>query len=147
MFSAKKYANEQKPEEAPTMKAKLHLNKFAMDRLRILFCTVHAINLQGWPVSDYHWMSELDETKGLNIGTVYWRSQNCHEFADAIAEVQCNEVQEHLGDYKYVSVIVDGSMDSSITDNVFFYIQTCLKGVVFSLHLLLVLSANEVLHT
>ena len=70
-FSAKKYANEQKPEEAQTMKAKLTLNKLAMDRLTILFHTVHTINLQGWPASDYCWMSELDEVKGLNIGKVY----------------------------------------------------------------------------
>ena len=51
LFSAKKYANEEKPEEAPAMKAKLSLNKLAVERLTILFCTVHAINLQGWPAS------------------------------------------------------------------------------------------------
>ena len=74
------------------MKAKLSLNKLAMDRLTIWFHTVHAINLQGWPASDYCWMSELDEVKGLNIGKVYQSCQKCCEFADAIAEVQHNEV-------------------------------------------------------
>ena len=99
------------------MKAKLSLNKLAKDRLTILFHTVHAINLQGWSASEYHWMSELDEVKGLNIGKVYWSSQKCQEFADAIAEVQHNEVQKCLGNCKFVVVTVDGSMDSSITDN------------------------------
>ena len=75
-------------------------------------------------------MSELDEVKGLNIGQVYWSSQKCCEFADVIAEVQHNKVQKHLHDCKFVSVIVDGSMDSSITDNEMIYIQTCLEGVV-----------------
>ena len=71
LFSADKYANEQKTEEAPAMKAKLSLNKLAMDRLTILFHKRHAINLQGWPVSDCCWMSKLDEVNGLNIGKVY----------------------------------------------------------------------------
>ena len=56
------------------MKAKLSLNKLVVDRLTILFCTVHAINLQGWPASDYCWMSELDEVKGLDIGKIYQSS-------------------------------------------------------------------------
>ena len=54
LLSANKYVNEEKPEEAPAVKAKLSLYKLAMDRLTILFCTVHAINLQGRPASDYH---------------------------------------------------------------------------------------------
>ena len=129
LFSAKKYANEQKPEETLAMKAKLSLNKLVLDRLTISFHTVHAINLQGWPASDYCWMSEFDEVKGLNIGKVYWSSQKCHEFADAIAGVQHNEVQKCLADCKFVSVIVDESMDSFITDNEMIYIQTCLEGM------------------
>ena len=35
-----------------------------------------------------------------------------------------------MADSKFVSVIVDGSMDSSITDNEMIYIQTCLQGIV-----------------
>ena len=47
LLSANKHVNEEKPEEAPALKAKLSLNKLSMDRLTILFHTVHAINLQG----------------------------------------------------------------------------------------------------
>ena len=42
-----KHANEAKPAEAPALQAQLSLNKQAMDCLVILFCTVHAINIQG----------------------------------------------------------------------------------------------------
>ena len=97
LFLAKKNMqmnrNKKKP---PAMKAKLSLNNLAMDRLTILFLTVHTINLQGWPASDYCWMSELDEVKGLNIGKVYQSSQKCCEFADATVEIQCNEFLKHL---------------------------------------------------
>ena len=47
LLSANKHVNEEKPKEAPAPKAKLSLNKLTMDRLTILFHTVHAINLQG----------------------------------------------------------------------------------------------------
>ena len=130
LFAAVKNSNEKKPDEAPAMKAKLSLNKLAMDRLTILFRTVHAINLHGRPARDYHWLSELDEVKGLDVGKVYRSPVKCHEFADAIAEVQRDKIRKHLADSKFVSVIVDGSMDSSITDNEMIYIQTCLQGIV-----------------
>ena len=74
-------------------------------------------------------MSELDKVKGLNIGMVYESYQKCCEFADAIAEVQHNEIWKCLGNCQ-VSVIVDGSMYSSTTDNQMIYIQACLEGVV-----------------
>ena len=66
----------------------------------------------------------------MNIGKVYWSCQKCCEFVDAIAEVQDNEVRKHLGKCKLVSVIVDGSMDSSLMDNEMIYFQTSLEGVV-----------------
>ena len=84
LLSANKHVNEEKPEEAPALKAKLILIKLAMDRLTILFCTVHAINLQGQPVSDYCWMSEVGEVKGLNIGKVYRSSHMYNEFSQLL---------------------------------------------------------------
>ena len=44
IFAAVKNVNEKKPDEAPTMKAKSSLKKLVMDRLTMLFHTVHAIN-------------------------------------------------------------------------------------------------------
>ena len=118
------------PDETPAVKAKLSLNKLAMDRLTILFHTVHAINLHAWPARDYKWISELDEVKGLHIGKVYHSSEKYNEFSGAIAEVQRNKICKLLVESKFVSVIVDGSMDSSITDNEIIYIQTCLQGTI-----------------
>ena len=74
----------------------------------------------------------MDVVKGLNIGKVYRNPKKCCEFAAAIAEVQHNEISKNLAECNFVSVIVDGSMDSSITDNEMIYIQTCKEGSINS---------------
>ena len=53
-----------------------------------------------------------------------------YDFASAIADVQHNGIRELLEHSNFVSVIVDGSMNSSITDNETVYIQTCWAGLV-----------------
>ena len=47
LFSANKHKNEEKPSEAPALRAQLSLNKLAIGRLKIMFCTVYALNLHG----------------------------------------------------------------------------------------------------
>ena len=97
-----------------------------------MFRTVHAINIQGRPARDYLWMNELDKTKGiLNVKTKYSTNiHKCHEFASAIANVQREDIKKDIGECKFLSVIVDGSMDSSITDNEMVFIQTCQSGKI-----------------
>ena len=71
-------------------------------------------------------MSELDASKGLQYST---NRNKCHEFATAIADVQHGKISEKLAKSKFVSVLVDGSMDSSVIDNEIVYIQTCQGGI------------------
>ena len=75
-------------------------------------------------------MSEVDEVKGLNIGKVYRSSHMCNAFSNAIVEVQHDVIQKHWTESKFISVIVDGSMDSSITNNEMIYMQICIEGTV-----------------
>ena len=76
-------------------------------------------------------MNELDKTNGLDIEERYSTNVNkCYDFASAIADVQCNAIREHLGHSNFVSVIVDDSMDRSITANEMVNIQTCWAGLV-----------------
>ena len=130
LFAANKHFNEENPSEAPALKAQLSLNKLAMDRLSLLFRNVYAINLQGRPAGDYTWLNDLDVVKGLNIGKVYRTPGKAREFAAAIADVQRSDITDHLAKCKFVAVIVDGSMDSSITDNEMVFIQTCHEGFI-----------------
>ena len=65
LFVANKHANEQKPSEAHTLKARLSLNKALFPKLQHLFHIVHAIYIKGRPHNDYKWLGELDVGKGL----------------------------------------------------------------------------------
>ena len=47
-----------------------------------------------------------------------------------ITALNCNIIRDNLTRSKFVSVIVDGSMDNSITDNEMIYLQTCQAGSV-----------------
>lgn len=130
-FAVSKYKNAQKPTEAPAYKAKLSLNKAVYAKLSILFRTTHALNVKGRPARDYIWMNELHKSNGLDIGDRYSTNEkNCAEFARAIADVQRRDIQDRIKGSKFVSVIVDGSMDSSIIDNEIVYLQTCQAGSV-----------------
>ena len=76
-------------------------------------------------------MNELHKSNGLDVGDRYSMNvHNCTEFASAIADVQRNIIRDNLTRCKFVSVIVDGSMDNSITDNEMIYLQTCQAGSV-----------------
>ena len=131
LYAINKHINDQKPTEAPALKAKLSLKKVIYTKLSLPFRTVHEINIYGRPAWDYIWMKELDESKGLDIGTKYTTNiNNCNEFGSATADVLCSKITEQLSKSKSVSFIVDGSMDGSITDNEMVYIQTCQAGLV-----------------
>ena len=130
LFAVQKHVNEQTPLEAPAVKAKLSMNKQILDRLTILFLTVHAINIQARPSTDYCWLTDLDEVKGLNVGTSYQNHVQAKEFASAIADVQRREIRVNLEESKYATVIVNGSTDSSITESEMIYIQTSKAGSV-----------------
>ena len=56
--------------------------------------------------------------------------KNCTEFATAIADAQRKKLSDKLSRSNFVSVIVDGSTDSAMTENEMIYIQTCTSGSV-----------------
>ena len=56
--------------------------------------------------------------------------QACSEFSCAIADVQWHEIKTYINECKFLSVIVDGSTDGSITDNEMVYLQSCKNGTV-----------------
>ena len=130
IFAVKRHINEINPSEAPAAEAQLSLNKSLIPKLQYLFQTVHALNVKARPYSDYIWMIELDEGKGIQLGEKYRSAFACKGFAHAIADVSQKEISKYMASCKFLSVIVDGSCDSSITENEMVYIHTCVKGEV-----------------
>ena len=119
-----------KPSEAPAAKAHQSLNKALFPKLQLLFRNVHALNVKARPHVDYIWMNELDEKKGMEIGEKYRSAYACREFTSAIASVSRVAVLQYLASCNFMSVIVDGSSNSSFTENEMVYIHTCYRGDV-----------------
>ena len=109
--------NKMKPTDAPAVKAYHSLNKALFPKLQHLFHTVHALNIKARPYQDYAWVNELDERKGIEIGEKYRSAYTCREFSSAIASVHRADVSKYLATCNFMSVIVNGSSDSSITEN------------------------------
>ena len=72
----------------------------------------------------------MDTAKGLDIGDSYLIRHACLEFGSAIADVHQCEIKGHLAHCNFVSVIVDGSTDSSINENEMVHLQSCQKGII-----------------
>ena len=131
LFSTNKHLHDQNPKEAPARRSYLDLYRNVSDKLKILFSTVHALNVKAHPLTDYKYITEMDVKKGLCIpGDTYKSVHSCKEFMQAIADVEMEKIKERFNQSKFVAVIVDGSMDSSIVDNEIVFMQTCISGEI-----------------
>ena len=131
LYSTNKHLHDQNPKGAPALRAHLDLNKSVTDKLKVLFCTVHALNIKARPLTDHKYITEMDVKKELEIpGDRYKSIHFCKEFMQVIADVEMEKIKERFNQSKFVAVIVDGSMDSSIVDNEIVFIQTCIAGEI-----------------
>ena len=68
-------------------RAKLSLNKSVSEKLMILFCTVHAVNIKSQTVRDYEFITEMDALKCLELpGDKYKTAHSCKHFTQAITD-------------------------------------------------------------
>ena len=118
------------PEAAPAAKLVKSLNENAIAKLRILFRNAQAVASRGRPLVDYVWMSELDAKKGLPVGETYVNRKYGAIFQGAIAEVERMKLTDMLREAKFVSILVDGSTDSSVTEQELFYVRFAMEGKI-----------------
>ena len=129
LYSTSKYLNDNAPQDAPAVKAQISLNKDVARKLSVLFRNVHALNIKARPLTDYFFLSELDEKKGLELpGDRYKTRHACKEFTEAIADVEREKIINRYKSSEFVAVIVDGSIDSATIDNEIVFMQTCIDG-------------------
>ena len=105
------------------------MNKSVIDKLTVLFRNAHALSLAGRPFSDFEWMCQLDTVKGLDIGKTYLNRKRAKEFTGYIAKILMN-IKNSIDQAKFVSIMSDGSTDSSITEIEIIYTRICVNGVV-----------------
>ncbi|XP_013387851.1 zinc finger protein 862 [Lingula anatina] len=119
-----------KPGESSAEKCLQNLNQAAFDRLSILFRNAHAIAMHSCSFKQFVWLADLDEEKGLTVGKTYRNDKQCKIFIKAIAEVERQKIEDELRNAKFISVLCDGSVDVSVTENEVVYTRFCIKGKV-----------------
>ena len=100
----------------PVHQMLLTLNKVTVERLKHLFRNCHAICKKGRPYTDYVWICQLDQLKGVDIGTAYLNDKVAAVFMHHIAEVAREELVESVNLAPFISLICDGSTDSAVLE-------------------------------
>ncbi|KAJ8049651.1 hypothetical protein HOLleu_02489 [Holothuria leucospilota] len=99
------------------------MNALAMAKLDILFRNAHALAKRHRPFTDFVWMCQLDEIKGLEIGKTYRTDKKCREFVEAIGEVERSTLESRMKDAKFFSIICDEATDSAILEQLIIYVR------------------------
>ena len=123
-------AAKSEPEKTPAFKMICSLNKDTLEKLSKLFRTCHALAVYNRPYTDYTWLCELDETKGVNLGKTYRTAEYAKVFTHYIANVEREKVSDQIRNSQFVTVLSEGSTDSSITEQEMFFVRTCRGGEV-----------------
>lgn len=106
------------------------LSQKAFNSISHLFRTVHGLSKKGRPYTDYVWICELDITKGVDIGEHYRNDKQAAKFSEFISLAEMNKIRTELENVRHLSIILDGSTDSSKQEAELFLIRFSNEGVV-----------------
>ena len=120
------------------------LNKSSFDKLENLFRTAHGIAKNCRPYTDFQWICEVDEKKGVVIGNTYRSDKSCREFIRAIAATERKKIEGLFEKAKFVTLLSDGSTDISVKENEIIFARFAIEGTihVFFLAIVAVERAN-----
>ncbi len=72
----------------------------------------------------------MDEQKGLAVGKTYRNANQAQVFMHYIAEVERRKVKEEISATKFISIMADGSTDSSVMEEELVYTRMSRAGKV-----------------
>jgi hypothetical protein len=116
--------------ESQAAKIVLALNESAIKRMTILFRNVHALVKMRRPFTDFKWMLELDEKKGLDVGQTYRNDKEAQIFSEYIASHSRSKIGKYIQNAPFFSIITDGATDKSFKEQEIVYIRTSVAGFV-----------------
>ena len=120
----------EKPGSLPAEKMLTRLNEKTLKQLENLFRTAHALAKKGRPFTDLVWQCDLDEVKGVDVGTNYRNDHQAKTFTEFIAAaVRKNDMKE-VRKASFISLISDGTTDVSVTEDEIVYVQFATAGKV-----------------
>ncbi|KAK0135054.1 Zinc finger protein 862 [Merluccius polli] len=117
-------------QQAPCVISLVKLPEATKEKMAILFRTSHAIAKNARPFSDFKWMCNLDEKKGLKVGKTYRNEVECRLFTKYIAKAEQIKLREELEETKFCSILSDGSTDTAVKEEELVYVRFCTKGNV-----------------
>lgn len=85
------------------------------------------------PFSDYEWQYGLDLAKGLLTGTAhnpYKSRKQAAVFLNSIADIERQRIRELYDKSHFLSIITDGTTDTSVTETEMIFTRTAQKGLV-----------------
>ncbi|KAK2156220.1 hypothetical protein NP493_1988g00023 [Ridgeia piscesae] len=88
----------------------------------------HALAKSRRPFSDFPWLCDLDEKKGLDIGPTYRNSRQAQVFMSYIAQHLCNELSERLKSTPFLSIICDGTQDQVFMEQEIVFVRSAKRG-------------------
>ena len=106
------------------------LNSSIIHKLTKMFRNCHALVMNNRPFSDFLWMCDLDEAKGLELLSTYRTTKYCQNFVKAIADVEFFQVKEQVKQAKFLCVIGDGSTDSGVKEQEMWFGRSSNAGVI-----------------
>ena len=106
------------------------LNKQVFNRLTMLFRNAHALAKTRRPFTDFTWLCDLDEKKGLDIGATYRNDKQAQSFAHFIAQQSRDEMSERLRSTPFLSLISDGTQDHAFMEQEIVFLSSARAGKV-----------------
>jgi hypothetical protein len=84
--------------------------------LKTRFNTAYYLSKSERPYSDFEGLVELQEKNGAKYNESYRNERSTANFVDTCGQVMKNTLLKDLSSTKYYSVLMDGSTDSSVTE-------------------------------
>jgi len=86
----------QNPEKKPAYFARQQSLKQYSGKLRLLFRNSHVDAKHKKSISDYKWLCDLDEPKGLTLGRTYRNINSCTTFIKYITKTAMDQVADEM---------------------------------------------------
>ena len=99
-----------------------------MLRVSKLFDISYMLAKEELPLSKYPALIEVEKRRGVDVGNTYNTEHKCKEFTSLIGETMRSEVLGSLMQAKYISILMDGSTDCSVTEKELIYVMYVNSG-------------------
>lgn len=92
-------------------------------RIGKLFEISYVLAKEELPFRKYPAIVELEKRHGVPLGNTYGTEHKCQEFTNIIAEGMKDDALEEIKSARYLSVLLDGSTDSSVLEKELMYVM------------------------